>query len=142
MATMRSIEIDLDVHKKIELARLAFNEAPNDVLRRLLLIDASLDRGAAHPESAGIGRPWSGKGVTLPHGTELKMEYNGAVYTGQIEDGVWVVEGMTATSPSDAASKVATTREGTKPSLNGWIYWAVKRPTDKSWRPIAMLRGR
>lgn len=36
---MKSIEIDLDVHRAIENGRLSFEESENDVLRRLLGID-------------------------------------------------------------------------------------------------------
>ena len=39
MQEFRSVEIDLDVHKRIELAREGFSETPNAVLRRLLGVD-------------------------------------------------------------------------------------------------------
>lgn len=141
MTNMRPIDIDFEVHQKIELARTSFEESPNDVLRRLLGIasrhDHPLTGGTASAPSA---RAWSGKGVTLPHGTELRMEYNGKVYSGRIEHGEWLVEGVRAKSPSDAACSVATTKDGTKPSLNGWVYWQVRRPGDRGWRPINSMR--
>ena len=28
------------------------------------------------------GRPWSGQGIALPHGTQLRMEYNGKTHSG------------------------------------------------------------
>lgn len=37
---MKSIEIDLDVNKAIEAGRIGFEESPNQILRRLLGIDA------------------------------------------------------------------------------------------------------
>lgn len=86
------------------------------------------------------GRAWSGKGVVLPHGTEVRMEYNGASHGGRIEAGGWVVEGKRFSSPSAAAGGVAKTRAGTAPSLDGWIYWYVKRPGDGGWTPLRGLR--
>jgi hypothetical protein len=142
MESMRSIDIDFDVHKKIELERTGFEEPPNDALRRLLGLSDTNGRrkSVANTETVASGREWSGKGVTLPHSTALKMDYNGAVYYGVIEDGFWVVEGIRCKSPSDAAGAVARTRGGRSTNLNGWIYWQVKRPTDSKWIMIDALR--
>jgi hypothetical protein len=143
MSKMRAIEIDFEVHQQIELERTSFDESPNEVLRRLLKLPPASGGPAldAHPSvQEADGRPWSGKGVTLPHGTEIRMDYNGKVYSGGIADGQWVVEGKHSKSPSDAAGSVAKTRNGKVPSLNGWIYWQVKRPGDASWSPLNSLR--
>jgi SeqA protein N-terminal domain len=141
MQQMRSIEIDFDVHKRIEIARQAFEESPNDVLRRLLEIGGLPDAppNVAPPQGL-VGKAWFGKGVELPHGTQLRMDYNGKVHTGLIDNGIWKVEGTESGSPSDAAGSVARTKDGGKPSLNGWNYWQVKRPTDRTWRPLGGLR--
>jgi SeqA protein N-terminal domain len=136
---MRSIEIDFEVHKKIEAERNSFAETPNEVLRRLLRL-SNVKVAKQMAESAG--RSWSGKGVTLPHGSQLRMEYNGRVYTGHIHDGVWLVEGAEFKSPSAAASGVGVTKSGGKTSLDGWIYWQTKRPTDSRWIGINDLRPR
>ena len=141
MTNTRAIDIDFDVHHKIELARTSFEETPNHVLRRLLgIAPNNAANVTASPTVEPDGRSWSGKGVTLPHGTELKMEYNGKVYTGRIEQGDWLVEGTRVKSPSDAACSVATTKDGTRPSLNGWMYWRVKRPGERTWRLINEMR--
>ena len=136
----RTIEIDIDVHKCIEAERRSFAETPNDVLRRKFRIvdTASQARRSETPESRG--RSWSGKGVTLPHGTEVRMEYNGKKYFGRIDDGEWLVEGKRFRSPSAAAGGVALTKAGKHPSLDGWIYWELKRPGDQDWTPINSLR--
>ena len=137
MSELRGIEIDLEVHKAIELERRSFSEPPNEALRRLLKIEGP------RPEvrsPAADGRAWSGKGVTLPHGTKLHMEYNGRTYTGTIEDGVWVVEGKRFSSPSAAAGGVGLTKDGKHTSLDGWNYWYVKRPGDGKWIAIRQLR--
>lgn len=39
MQSFRTIEIDYDVHRLIELERSHIRETPNDVLRRLLGVD-------------------------------------------------------------------------------------------------------
>lgn len=140
MASMRSIEIDFDVHQKIELARTCFDESPNDALRRLLgLADKPRELDRPAPNATLDGRPWSWKGVTLPHGTELRMGYNGREYSGVVSDGSWLVEGQKASSPSKAAKLVARTKDGSEPSLNGWIYWQVKRPGERAWKPLQSL---
>ena len=36
MSEIATIEIDFDIHKRIEMERQSFTESPNDVLRRLL----------------------------------------------------------------------------------------------------------
>lgn len=130
---MREIQIDLKVHKRIEAARLSFEETDNEVLRRLLEIDK--------PRSVnGSGRPWAGKGVTLPHGTIARMEYNGRQHTARIEDGEWIAEGKRFGSPSAAAGGVALTKAGTHPRLDGWKYWQVRRPEDDGWKLLNGLR--
>lgn len=137
MSEFRTIEIDIDIHRRIENERKSFNETPNDVLRRLLSIGKK-----ETPPTSGGGRPWSGKGVTLPHGTELRMEYNGKVHAGRIDDGRWSVEGKFFSSPSAAAGGVARTKSGGSPSLDGWGYWYVKLPGSDQWKHIGLLRPR
>jgi hypothetical protein len=141
MSDYRTIEIDLDVHRQIEGARVNFSQTPNEILRELLgLAKATKPNGGAkHHRDVG-NRPWSGKGVTLPHGTELRMEYNGRVHEGVIEDGKWRVEGALYESPSAAAGSVARTKSGKTTSLDGWIYWQAKRPGEPDWVGIASMR--
>ncbi len=140
MAQFRSIEIDFDVHQVIEIERHGFDEKPNDVLRRLLKIDKDTPASPVPVSANSAGRQWSGKGVTLSHGTELRMKYNGKQHFGKIDDGEWAVEGKRFRSQSAAAGGVALTKSGRKTSLDGWIYWEVKRPGDHGWTPITALR--
>jgi len=143
MSDMQIIEIDVEVHKKIEILRTNFEETPNDLLRKSLDLPPKKGRFASVQSAPNDeGRPWMGKGVTLPHGTLLRMEYNGSVYNGHIDNGRWNVEGILARSPSDAANSVAVTKDGRHTNLNGWNYWYAKRPQDRSWRPLASLRKR
>lgn len=134
MPEHRQVDIDLDVHKRIELEKRSFSESDNQALRRLLGIDVD------EPHSTSVGRAWSGKGVSLAHGTKIQMEYNGRQHQGRIEDGNWVVEGQKYNSPSAAAGGVALTKAGKHPSLDGWMYWQVMRPEDSDWLALRLLR--
>jgi hypothetical protein len=141
MSAFRTIEIDLDVHKRIEAERQSFAEAQNDILRRKFGL--SVPGPMAKTPSAGIygnGRAWSGKGLTLEHGTQLRMEYNGKQHIGEIDNGEWLVEGIRYRSPSAAAGGAARTKNGSKPSLDGWKYWFVRRPGENDWTILENLR--
>ncbi len=136
----RTIEIDFDVHKLIETERQNFSETPNDVLRRLLgLSPQPIPKKEAQKSERDPGA-WTGKGVLLPTGTELRMEYRGREYHGIIRNASWLVEGQAFKSPSAAAGGVTTTKAGGRPSLDGWKYWQVRRPGDAGWTLINSLR--
>jgi hypothetical protein len=138
MIEFRSVEIDFDVHKRIELARESFSETPNAVLRRLLGIDAS--QSPLRPPRVDAMRAWSGKGVLLPHGTRVRMDYNGRTHEGEILDGSWLVEGERFSSPSAAAGGVARTKDGKRTNLDGWIYWWVMLPGKETWKKLSQMR--
>jgi hypothetical protein len=59
MADRRGIEIDLDVHRAIERARVGLGESENDILRRLLLTErrAATRRAGAAESPKGKGSP-------------------------------------------------------------------------------------
>lgn len=139
MTEFRSVDIDFDVHKRIELARESFSETPNAVLRRLLGINGSSP--VPHVIGATAKRAWSGKGVQLLHGTRLRMDYNGRTHEGEIVDGSWLVEGETYSSPSAAAGGAARTKGGKRTNLDGWIYWWVLIPGEDAWVKLSELRS-
>ena len=89
MPDLKTIDIDFDVHQTIEKERTSFSDSPNEALRRLLDLGASPSGPPTLPEASGS--PWSSKGVTLPHGTELRMDYNSKRYSGSINNGEWLV---------------------------------------------------
>lgn len=134
----RTIEIDFAVHKRIEADRTSFGESANDVLRRLLGIGGTV--AAAKPTPTEGGRAWTGKGVTLPSGTQLRMNYNGRAIAGVVEDGVWLIDDRPFTSPSAAAGEICRTKAGKKTSIDGWKYWQAKRPGDDKWMAISAHR--
>lgn len=141
MSEYKTIEIDFDVHKAIEQERRGFSEHPNLALRRLLKLGPvnAGPSGAARSVSPG-GRGWAGKGVTLPHGTNVQMEYNNRKYEGVIDNGDWLIDGKRFPSPSAAASGVAITKSGKHTSLDGWVYWRVKIPGHAEWTALSQLR--
>lgn len=136
---MRLIEIDFDTHRLIQLERRSFDEPEWVALRRLLKL------GPPPEEAAPADKPlkaWSKGGLTLPHGTELRMEYNGVLHLGRVSDGAWEVEGARAKSASGAAQAVARGRDGQPVNINGKAYWHVRRPGETEWTPYAELKRR
>jgi hypothetical protein len=134
---MRMIEVDFDVHRLIEMERRGFDETENTALRRLLKLGPASE--VQRPEAKAL-RGWSKGGVSLPHGTELRMEYNGLLHVGRIVDGGWEVEGHREKSPSGAAGAVARTKDGAQVNINGKSYWQVRRPGETAWTPYADLK--
>lgn len=121
---LRTVEIDGEVHRQIRQAKKNPSESENDALRRLLRLPAS----------------WSKFGVTLPHGTKLRMQRNDQEHICIIDNGKWLVEGRRMNSPSGAAKLVGRTQDGRTTEWKGWHHWSVKRPGDAEWIPILRLR--
>jgi len=147
----RQIEIDFDVHKCIEMERRGFDESDNAVLRRLLGLPELSDASPVQPNEVldalfNDSRPWRGKGVKLPEGTELLLEYQEVKARGIIHNGEWHIEGFEDSfrTPSRAAITIVTKEraEEDEISLNGWIYWQVKRPGDLEWKSLNSLRSK
>lgn len=144
----RIIEIDMEVHKKLESARQSFSETDNDILRRLLhMLPARRYAGqnAQAPNPALSTEDWiwsrSGQRAMLPAGTEVRARYGGQEYKGLIAKGAWVVEGRRFETPSEAIISLARTKEGRQTNLNGWNLWEFKRPHESSWKPLKVLRA-
>ena len=140
MADRRMIEIDFELHKKIEAERRSLSEPEYVILRRLLGMKAANIAVTIEPKSRSSGREWFDDGVRLPHGTEVRMTYNRRLHHGRIEDGQWLVEGINCSSPSAAAGSVARTKKGKQTNLDGWKYWEVKFPGEGTWKPLGHLR--
>jgi hypothetical protein len=85
-------------------------------------------------------RAWKKFGVELPNGTRLFCKYSSQELEGEIVDGVWLIGGVSYNSPTTAAVRNLTTREGYPSNLNGWKLWKVKRPSDHSFIPLVQLR--
>ena len=141
--SLQKIEIDFDIHKMIESERLSFEEPPYIALRRLL----NLPVLEAHTNTMGPtiseGVPFMENGVIIPHGSLARMEYQRGkqVYEGKFMNGSLVVDGQSFSALSAAASALAVTKKGGKTSLNGWLYWRVKFPTETKWRSLEQMRA-
>ena len=136
---MRTIEVDFDVHKRIEMERRGFDEPPNVALRRLIGLPEAHPQSTIQSASAGSG--WSGDGVELPNGTRTRMAYNRIAHHGVIEGNEWSVGGQRFASPSGAMA-VARTRRGRQTRLDGWKYWEVLLPGSEEWVPLDSLRAK
>ena len=138
---LQKIEIDLDIHKLIEAERKSFDEAPYLALRRLLKLPTkkTLTDGV---EILGEGRPFVEDGVAVPHGSMALMEYQRGrqIFEGRFLNGKLVVNGQSFSALSAAASALAVTKKGGKTSLNGWLYWRAKFPTESIWRSLSDMR--
>jgi hypothetical protein len=136
-----TVDVDLDVHRAIEAARQSFAESRNDILRRLLAIDAVAATLADTSRAKGGGAAnggWSkidryGRSIFLPDGTDLRAAYAGRTVDGQIIGGMWVVAGHAYNSPSAALNANVRTRDGNPVNLNGWRHWEVKVPGREVW---------
>ena len=143
MPQLRTIEIDFDIHKLIEVERKSFDEPPHLALRRLLGLPPVANEPPLSALEMPSGRPWVQDGVEIPHGSSVRMEYDRGKqgYEGKIINGKWVVDGRTFDSPSGAASELAVTKKGKATKLNGWLYWWVKLPGETEWKSLRNLRS-
>jgi hypothetical protein len=137
---LRSIDVDIDVHRHIEGNRTSFRQTPNDILRALFGLSSVAVGDDQTVEQSPPAGDWSWKGVTLPAGTELRMTYNGRTHMGVVSGGVWQISGASYTSPSSAAAALARSREGKRVSVNGWSQWEVRKPGSKRWVLLDSLR--
>ena len=139
MPQLRSIDVDWDIYKMIELERMSFDEPHYAALRRLLKLPAL----EAPPESeVETGLPWVHDGVEVPHGSEARMEYlrGSQVFEGKFLNGKLVVNGNCYDTLSNAAGALAKTADGGKTALNGWHYWQVKFPGETVWHSLGEMR--
>ena len=140
--SLATIEIDFDIHQRIEAERKSFDEPPYLALRRLLkLPEVPIDAPSDAAPNAD-GRPWREGLVEVPHGSLARMSYQRGkqVFEGRFWDGKLVVDGRSFDTLSSAASALAVTKYGDHPSLNGWNYWEVKFPGESKWRSLNEMR--
>lgn len=85
--------------------------------------------------AAALGGVWF-NGIHLPDGTRLKATYKGTQYDAVINEGKWVgSDGITRSSPSDAASAISNT------NVNGWRFWHALLPNSNEWMRLDELRS-
>jgi hypothetical protein len=144
MSNFTQIEIDIEVYKAIEVARSSFSETSNELLRKILGLQSAPVVTTQHNtfENLKAQQAWFGQGVELPHGTQLRMDYNGNIYTAEIIRGRWYVDGVALEekTPSGAAIAAVEAATGKRVSLNGWVNWEAKLPNGNRWRKISEMR--
>ena len=127
---MPMIDISFDTYKQLTLLRSSEDVTYDDVIRGLLKLPATSPAKQSEPDK----KAWSYKGVTLPHGTDLRANYKGTTHVAKIVDGEWIQNGQAQTSPSAAADAI------TGNSVNGWTFWEAKFPDQSRWRILKSLR--
>lgn len=132
----KTIEIDFDVFKEITVRRQSPEVSENDVLRELLNLGKATVAASPNLDNTNdsVGADWASKGVILPHGTELRTNFNGRVYVAKIDDGGILYEGKKYTTVSAAAEAI------TGYQTNGWTFWECKAPRKNGWITMKNLR--
>ncbi len=83
-----------------------------------------------------VSKPLVWKEITIPSGSEVRMQYGGTHHFARIENGV-IRDKDGDFKPSEWASKVAN---GT--SRNAWRDLWFKSPMERNWHPAELLRAR
>lgn len=139
---MRSIEVDFEVHKAIELERTGFDDPPNSALRRLLKLGPPDKPTVQKPVATDGGKLWTKRGVELRDGTELQVKYSEVEAIGRVLQGKLTFDGSSFRTPSAAVAAVVEWRRGSRVTINGWDYVYARRPGEREWQSLAQLRSR
>ncbi len=137
----QTLNIDIDIHRAIENARVSFEESSTTILRRLLGIDGASGDTCSAPGQA----PWIGTGqsagMTLPHGTRLRLIYNDLNLEGSVENGALVFNGTRYPTPS-SIRPLCKTRSGKPPkSLNGKSVISALLPETGQWTRLSDIHA-
>ena len=147
--TMRKIEIDFDVHQQIEAERRGFDDPPNVALRRLLGLGPPKQTLSANDATERLPseiaeRPnaeWRSKGVVLPDGTELQVDYSEVRASGRVDGDRLSFNGQLFRTPSAAVmSAVGTARGSAVSAINGWKYLYARLPGEDKWKRLDNIR--
>lgn len=132
---MQSIDIDFDVFKKLTVMRESESDTYNDVLRRVLGLEA---KRSAHvnEETSAQAPAWVTKGVRFPSGTEFRATHKGVPYFARVVDGAFQ---MADGSRHDSLSAAAISITGN--SVNGWRFWECRVPGELKWVSTDAMRG-
>ncbi len=142
MDVMRSIEIDFEVHQAIEAERRGFDDPPNAALRRLLGLESKELLPPSKVTDPGGGLHWRRKGVALPAGTELKVNYAEVEERGRVAEGKLNFNGKSYDSPSGAVMGVVRRHRGKSVYVNGWNYLFARLPGETKWILLSALRDK
>ncbi len=122
------INVSIEVYKLIEQNRQSFEEAHDDILKRMFSIPASSEKVAVK------GQLNLGCGVSVPFGTLFKREYKHKEYIAEATDGGISLNGRKYPTINQATNAVSDSPQ------NAWTFWKIKRPQDSKWIPLDDLR--
>lgn len=131
---MRTIDIDLDVHKKIEAARTSLSQTENSILRSLLNIGPLESKDDTMRENGGTKPGLLARGTLIPDGTELRSTLRGTVHRAKVRNGKIEFNGEEYHTPSAAGC------EATGYNTNGWVFWEYKDEVTGRWHKLDRLR--
>lgn len=84
---------------------------------------------------------WRSKGVVLPDGTELHVDYSEVSASGRVVGGRLSFHGKVFRTPSAAVMSVVETARGSAVSaINGWKYLYARSPGEEKWKPLNKIR--
>jgi hypothetical protein len=127
------VDIDFDVYKALTALRRSEDHSYNDVLRELLNLPANT---SGEPQTRQIGGA-AGRllgGRYFPNGTELRATYKGRLYNACIRGGELVDEAGRLHASASAAARAITNN-----TVNGLVFWEVKRPGDIHFQKLLSL---
>ena len=101
---MATIQIDFEVEKALFALRETEEETFSDVMRKVLGLPPKQSNNSRHLA------PWKYGEVSLPHGTELRLNHQGREHRADIVDGRWMLDGQPQNSPTAAAGRFSRRR--------------------------------
>ena len=132
---MQQIDIDFEVFKALTLRRESESHSYNDVLREVLGLhgkDQGLTSNVAPRQEQQDGRLFAGR--FLPNGTRFRATYKQQRYEAQVINGQFIDQSGQQHSSASAAARAVTNT-----TVNGLVFWQVKRPSDTLWRKLIAL---
>ena len=84
---------------------------------------------------------WRSKGVVLPDGTELQVDYSEVRASGRVIGGRLSFNNEFFRTPSSAVmNAVGTARGGVVSAINGWKYLYARLPGEDKWTRLDSIR--
>ena len=123
-----------DDYNKLIVRLLDSHESKMSPLESNISVTIRESNSIATEKIQGQLGDWISKNVLFPEDTEFRGEHEGAFYYAKVQNGALYYNGERFDSPSSAAMKVRNYSE------NGWRFWECKRPGEKNWVRIGLLR--
>lgn len=125
------IEIDIEVYKIIVNNQKSFDETPNDILRRLLGLDFTIEESE---RSDRVHRKLIPRGhLHQMEGLELRKRYAGKDYVAWVRKTGIELNGEIYPTLSAAARTV------TRNNVNGWNFWKCIDESTGKWIKVNQI---